>query len=227
MKIRAIITGATGMVGKGVLLECLDDPRVESVLLVNRQLLEMTHPKLREVLVKDFFELSAIEADLTGYNACYFCLGVSSAGMSEAAYSRTTHDLTLHFATTLLTHSPDLTFCYVSGAGTDSSTQGSSMWARVKGHTENRLLALPFRAVYMFRPAFIQPQRGIRSKTRLYNLLYMVLAPLQPLISKYPRYYTTTSRMGQAMINVALNGYSKKVLESEDINKTSGEVSNN
>jgi uncharacterized protein YbjT (DUF2867 family) len=218
MKLKAIITGASGMVGRGVLLECLDAPLVEAVLMVNRTRLPIQHPKLQEVLIPDFFDLAALVPHLTGYNACFFCLGVSSAGMSEAAYTRLTYDLPLHFATTLLAKVPDLTFCYVSGAGTDSSGRGRSMWARVKGRTENALLKLPFRAVYTFRPGYIQPQRGIRSRTRLYNLLYLVLAPLQPLIRKYPRYYTTTTRLGRAMINVALNGYSKNILESEDIN---------
>ena len=161
MKIKAIITGSTGMVGKGVLLECLESPHVESVLVINRHSVDLKHEKLKEIIHTDFQDLSAIEEQLTGYNTCYFCLGVSAAGMSEKDYSRITYDLTLNFAQTLLKLNPELTFCYISGAGTDSSEKGRMMWARVKGKTENALLALPFKAAYMLRPAFIQPMKDI------------------------------------------------------------------
>ncbi|SMB99040.1 conserved hypothetical protein, partial [Hymenobacter roseosalivarius DSM 11622] len=154
MKIRAILTGATGMVGEGVLHECLNDPDVEQVLSINRKPYGVTHPKLREIVHRDFQDLSAIQDQLAGYNACFFCLGVSSVGMKEPEYRRITFDLTLHFATALLQRNPDLTFCFVSGAGTDGTGQGKVMWARVKGQTENALLQLPFKQAYMFRPGF-------------------------------------------------------------------------
>lgn len=218
MKLNVIITGSTGMVGKGVLLECIDSPDVESILVINRSPVDIRHPKVKEIIHKDFFDWSAIRAQLSGYNCCFFCLGVSAAGMKEADYRRLTYDLTLGFAKVVLFLNPDMTFCYVSGAGTDSSEKGRMMWARIKGKTENDLLSLGFKAAYMFRPGYIHPMRGIKSRTPLYNAFYRVLKPLYPLLKRMPKYVTDNVTIGRAMIAVAKNGYSKGVLESLDIN---------
>ena len=207
------------MVGKGVLLECLDHPDVESVLVINRSSIGMQHPKLVEVIHKDFHDLSSIADKLSGFNACYFCMGVSVIGLSEEAYTKITYDLTLHFAQTLVGLNPEMTFCYVSGTGTDSSEKGRSMWARVKGKTENAVLGLAFKQAYIFRPGYIQPMKGIRSKTTAYNLVYLMFKPLYPLLKLIiPGFVTSTVAVGIAMINVVLNGYSKKHLENRDIN---------
>ncbi len=177
MKIKAIITGATGMVGEGVLHECLKHADVESVLVINRKPCGVEHPKLKEIIHKDLFDLSSIEDQLSGYNACYFCAGVSSVGKKENEYKRITYDLTISFANTLVKLNPDMTFCYISGVGTDSTEKGKSMWARVKGKTENDLLELPFKGVYMFRPGYIQPTKGLRNTYKIYK----VVAPFYPL----------------------------------------------
>ena len=178
-----------------------------------------TDAKLREVVHGDFTDFSAIENELSDYDACFFCLGVSSAGMTEAEYTRVTYDITMAAARTLMKVSPGMTFEYISGTGTDSSEKGRSMWARVKGKTENALLALPFKASYMFRPGFIQPLHGIKSKTRVYRFFYAVSKPLLPMLKAiFPQYVTTTERLGRAMIAVARHGYPKKVLEMRDIN---------
>lgn len=218
MKLKVIITGSTGMVGKGVLLECIDSPEVEQILVINRSPVGITHPKLKEIIHKDFFDWSGIREQLHGYNACFFCMGVSSVGMNEADYRRMTYELTLGFAKELLAKNNDMTFCYVSGAGTDSTEQGRMMWARVKGKTENDLLGLGFKDAYMFRPGFIQPMRGIKSKTALYQVIYNIISPLYGLLRRMPKYVTTTVVIGKAMIRVAMDGYDKKVLESIDIN---------
>src|SRR5262245_52138436 len=201
---RVVIFGATGMVGKGVLLECLDDPRVDEILLVSRHALDVHHPKIREVLHEDFFDFSTIESRFAGLDACFFCLGVSSVGMSEDEYRRLTYDLTLAAATAIANVTAGcLTFCYVSGEGTDSTERGRTAWARIKGQTENALMRLPFEAAYMFRPGYIQPLRGIRSKTRWYQAGYDVLGWLYPLLRRaLPRYVTTTVNLGRAMIQV-------------------------
>jgi uncharacterized protein YbjT (DUF2867 family) len=216
--VNVIIFGATGMVGAGVLLECLEDPRVRSVLAVGRKSCGVAHPKLREHLRADFFDYRDAAADLTGHDACFFCLGVSSAGILEPEYHRLTYDLTLAVAQALLAANPALTFCYVSGEGTDSTERGRFMWARVKGKTENHLLRLPFSA-YLFRPGFIQPLKGVRSKTRLYQAFYDLAGPLFPLLRRLlPRHVTTTASVGRAMIEVAAHGHVKRVLENPDIN---------
>jgi uncharacterized protein YbjT (DUF2867 family) len=216
---RVILFGATGMVGQGVLRECLLDAEVQSVLSIGRTATGQKHEKLREILRKDLADLSAIESELRGYDACFFCLGVSSAGMTEADYRAVTYDLTLAVARTLVKLNPGMTFIYVSGAGTDSSEKSRFMWARVKGKTENDLLQLPFKAEYMFRPGIIQPLHGIRSKTAAYQFFYTVMAPVTPLLTALlPRYATTTERIGRAMIEVASHGAPKPVLESQDIN---------
>ena len=214
MKIKVIITGATGMVGEGVLHECLLHPNVESVLVINRKPCGVKHEKLKEIIHKDLFDLSSIEDQLVGYNACYFCAGVSSAGKNEDEYKHITYDLTINFANTLAKLNPDMTFCYVSGVGTDSTEKGRSMWARVKGKTENDLLKLPFKSAYMFRPGYIQPTKGLKNT---YNM-YKVAAPFYPLWKLlFPKYVTTLREIGLAMITVTLHGSSKQILECRDI----------
>lgn len=202
------------MVGEGVLLECLQQADVEQVLSISRRPSGHAHPKLRELLVPDFFDLTAIEGELAGYTACFFCAGISSVGMSEDAYTHTTHDLTLHFAKTLLRHSPDLTFCFVSGSGTDSLGTSRQMWARVKGRTENDLLQLPFRSAYMFRPGLMQPLPGqAHVKTG-----YAIMGGLVPLLRRVaPRFACTLREVGQAMLHAARQGAPKQVLEVKDI----------
>ena len=213
-----IVFGATGMVGSGVLIECLEDPRVRSVLVVGRRPCGVAHPRLRELMRSDFFDYSDAKADLKGHDACFFCLGVSSAGMREAAYYRLTYELTLSAAGALAELNPELTFCYVSGEGPDSTERGRFIWARVKGKTENHLLRMPFKA-YMFRPGYIQPLKGVRSKTKLYQAFYNVLGPIYPLLKRLlPNHVTTTENVGRAMVQVAASGCSKHVLENSDIN---------
>jgi uncharacterized protein YbjT (DUF2867 family) len=217
---KVILFGATGMVGQGCLRECLLAPSVESVLAVGRSATGQRHAKLREILHDNFLDYSAIESELEGFDACFFCLGVSSLGMSEARYRHLTYDLTMAAAKTLSRRNPNMVFVYVTGAGTDSTERGSLMWARVKGKTENDLLKLPFRAAYMFRPAGIQPLHGIRSRTAWVQALYVTAAPLLALLGRVaPKYMTTTEQVGRAMIKVARDGYPKPVLESEDINR--------
>jgi len=214
MKIKTIITGATGMVGEGVLHECLLHPDVEKVLVINRKPCEVTHPKLTEIIHSDFFDLSLIEGQLNNYNACFFCLGVSSVGMKEEEYKRFTYDLTINFAETLVKRNPGMTFCYVSGAGTDSSEKGRIMWARVKGKTENDLMKLHFKNAYLFRPGYMQPTKGLKNTLTYYKFgswLYPVLRIL------FPKHVSTLKELGLAMINVAVKGYGKSVLEVKDI----------
>jgi uncharacterized protein YbjT (DUF2867 family) len=216
---KVIIFGATGMVGQGVLRECLLDREVESVLTIGRGATGQQNGKLREIVHQDFADFSAIAESLSGYDACFFCLGVSSVGMTEQEYRRVTYDITMAAAQTLARLNPDMTFLYVSGAGTDSSERGRVMWARVKGETENALLRLPFKAQYMLRPAFIQPMHGIQSKTKLYRALYAVMGPLYPVLKALlPKYVTTTEQVGRAMIGIAKRGAPKHVLENQDIN---------
>jgi uncharacterized protein YbjT (DUF2867 family) len=215
---KVILFGATGMVGQGVLRECLLDPEVRSVLAIGRRETGVQHEKLREIVHKDFSDFSAIEGDLSGYDACFFCLGVSAAGMSEQEYSHVTYDVTMAVAQTLVNHNPGITFLYVSGAGTDSTERGRMMWARVKGKTENALLAMPFKAAYMFRPGYIQPLHGIASSTRLTRVLYAVTGPLFPVWKRlFPNYVTTTEQLGLAMIHVAKHGAPKRILENQDL----------
>ena len=216
---RVLLFGATGMVGHGVLLECLEDPDVASVLAVVRSPTGVDHPKLRELVHEDFFDYSAIETELVGHDACFFCLGVSAAGKSEEAYRRLTYDLTTAAAETLHRLNPEMTFCYVSGTGTDSTESGRVMWARVKGATENRLLRLGFGAAFMFRPGYIQPVKGVRSKTSWYQAIYSVLGPLYPVWRTLaPALVTTTEKVGRAMIQVARDGFPEPILETRDIN---------
>jgi hypothetical protein len=218
--IRVIITGSTGMVGKGVLLECLDNPAVSQILVINRHTLNIQHPKLKEVITNNFYDLSSIEQELKGYDACYFCLGVSAFRMKEEDYHHITYDLTISVAQTLLRLNPGLVFCYISGQGTDSSEKGKTMWARVKGKTENALLAMPFKAAYMFRPGYIHPMRGVKSRTALYNALYAVMKPLYPVLKRlFPNSTTTNQAIGKAMIAVVQDPIQKQILNSPDINQ--------
>ena len=211
---KVILFGATGMVGQGVLRECLRDPEVTEVLAVLRSATGQRHPKLREIVHGDFNDFSALQLD---GDACFWCLGISSAGMSEAEYTRITYEYTIAAAKVLVR--PTMTFIFVSGAG----AQGTAMWARVKRRTEEALFAMPFKEVYVFRPGMIQPLHGIRSRTRLYNVLYPLLYPLM-LVAKLvtPRLVTDTERVGRAMLHIAKKGYPKKVLENPDINAASG-----
>jgi len=217
---KVIITGATGMVGKGVLLECLESDRVESVLLVNRHSLTpaIDHPKLKEVLHGDFTNLEPIREALNGYDACFFCMGASAAGKSEEEYRRITFDIAREFAATLHDLNPSMVFNYVSGQGTDTTEGGSTMWARVKGKTENMILATGFQDAYMFRPGIILPERGIRSRTPLYNALYMLLRPFHGILKKRES-VTTTTAVGRAMIHSVLSPQKKKILDGADINE--------
>jgi uncharacterized protein YbjT (DUF2867 family) len=216
---KVILFGVTGMVGQGVLRECLASRQVESVLSIGRRISGKSHPKLQEIAHQDFTDFSSIESQLSGYDACFFCLGVSSIGMSEAAYRRVTYDFTIAAARALARLNPQMTFIYVTGAGTDSSEKGSTMWARVKGQTENELFRLPFRAAYAFRPAYIHPMSGIVPKTAWIGAFYAVLGPLYPLWKKlFPKYVTTTVQIGRAMLHAAREGAPKRVLESQDIN---------
>jgi uncharacterized protein YbjT (DUF2867 family) len=215
---KVMLFGASGMVGQGALRECLLDSEVTAVLSIVRSNTGQQHEKLREIVHKDFFDFSSIESELSGFDACFFCLGVSSAGMSEENYRRVTYDITLAAARTLVKLNSNMTFVYVSGAGTDSSEHGRVMWARVKGRTENALLRLPFKAAYMFRPALIVPLHGITSKTKLYRVFYAVLGLLLPLLRAFPKYVTTTEKLGRAMLIAAKRGAPKPVLESADIN---------
>lgn len=216
---KVIIFGATGMVGQGVLRECLLDAEIKRVITIGRSPTGKSDEKIRECLSADLANLSGFEDELRDADACFFCLGVSSVGLAEAAYRQVTYDLTLAVAGKLAQLSPRLTFIYVSGAGTDSSEQGRSMWARVKGVTENALLRVPFKTVCMFRPAFIQPLHGVTSKTRLYRTIYALSAPITPMLTRFfPGYVTTTERVARAMIKIAKHGTPKPVLESRDIN---------
>ena len=215
-----VLFGATGMVGQGVLRECLLDPDVEAVLSVGRNATPQRHERLRQIVHADLFDLSAIESELSGFDACFFCLGVSSAGMTEDDYRRVTYGLTISVARSLAKLNPQMTFIYVSGMGTDSTGHGRTMWARVKGEAENALLRLPFKAAYMFRPALIVPLHGIKSKTRLYRILYAAMGPALPwLYAVAPKYVTTTEQVARAMLAVAKRGAPVSILENSDINK--------
>lgn len=220
-----LLFGATGMVGDAVLHECLADPRVDSVLAVTRSSLEETSPKLREHRHTDFYSYDTLAPELAAIDACFFCLGVSAAGLGEREYHQQTFDLTLAAARALASAHPGATFCYVSGQGTDSTERGRTMWARVKGKTENALLALPLEA-YMFRPGVIRPRPGGRpSKTRLYRAAYVVLEPLFPLLRRLaPSHVTTAENLGRAMIEVAERGYRSRILENADINRIGEEA---
>jgi uncharacterized protein YbjT (DUF2867 family) len=213
-----ILFGATGMVGQGVLRECLLDPGVERVLAIGRGPSGKSDPKLRDLVLKDLTDYASVAGELAGYDACFFCLGVTSAGMSEADYRKVTVDIAAAAARALVEKNPQMTFVYVSGAGSDSTGTSRTMWARVKGEGENAILSLPFRGKFVFRPAFIRPLHGITSRTALYRVLYVVLWPLYPVIAAlFPSHVTTTERVGRAMLSVARKGHPKAILENDDI----------
>ena len=220
MKIKVIITGATGMVGEGVLLHCLDNPDVEQVLIVNRKHYDREHPKLKELLVPDFMDLAKATDQLTGYDACFFCAGVSSVGKKEPEYTHLTYDLTLNFAQTVAGLNPGMVFTYVSGSHTDSTEKGSTMWARVKGRTENALFKLPFKKAYAFRPGIMKPVDGQQSLNGVYRW-FMWLYPVVHFF--VPKSTLTLNEVGQAMINCVTKGYPKSVLEINDIRALSQE----
>ncbi len=213
-KLRVIITGATGMVGEGVLHECLNAPEVEKVLLLNRRASGIQHLKVTEVVHPDLFDLTAVEAELTGYNACFFCLGTTSVGKSEEEYYRTTYDLTMQVATTLSRLNGSMTFCYISGVGTNSSQKGGSNWSRVKGKVENDLKLLPFEKVYNFRPGFLQPTPGLKNTLGFYRYINWLFPVLRPLM---PGMLGTLKELGLGMIHATAYGYPKDVLEVKDI----------
>jgi uncharacterized protein YbjT (DUF2867 family) len=214
MKINAIIFGATGMVGEGVLHESLNHVDVESVLVIGRRSCNVKHQKLKELIHADFFDYSTVEEHLKGYHACYFCLGVSSVGKNEKEYTRITYDLTMSAARTLSRLNPGMTFCYVSGAGTDSTEKGRIMWARVKGKTENDLMKLLFKAAYAFRPGFIKPIKGLKNGYLVSKILGVIYPVLKAL---FPKYVCTLHDLGLAMIQVTLTGYPQRTIENKDI----------
>jgi uncharacterized protein YbjT (DUF2867 family) len=219
---KVLILGVTGMIGQGVLLECLRDPGVQQVITLGRSATGANDAKLREIVHRDLLDYSGMESALAGFDACFFCLGVASAGMKEADYERITYGFTMAVAEPLSRVNPGMTFIFVSGSGTDGSEKGRAMWARVKGRTENALLRLPLNA-YMFRPGFIQPLDGIESKTPMYRKFYQVLGPLMPLLRRtLPSLILTTREIGQAMLAVARQGYEKRVLEVKDIRRVVG-----
>jgi uncharacterized protein YbjT (DUF2867 family) len=215
---KVLLFGATGMVGQGVLRECLLDADVTEVVTLGRTATGMRHAKLREIVHRDLFDYAPIEGELSGFDACFFCLGVSSFRMSEADYTRLTYDLTMAAARTLARLNPAMTFVYVTGAGSDSTEHGRSMWARVKGRTENALLRLPFKAAFMFRPGAIVPMHGVRSKTALYQAMYSLTRPVLPVLQRvFPNAIVTTEQVGRAMLAVAKRGAPAAILESRDI----------
>jgi uncharacterized protein YbjT (DUF2867 family) len=215
---RVLIFGGSGMVGQGVLLECVRDGEISEVLLVGRSASGLAGGRVRELVCRDLFDLSGVEAELAGFDACFFCLGVSAGGMSEAEYRRLTYDLTVSVARTLVRLNPGMVFEYVSGAGTDSTEKGKTMWARVKGQTENALLGMGFKGAYMFRPGVIVPMDGIKSKTKAYRFFYAIFGPVLPVVKKmFPRSMTSTRELGRAMIKVAKVGWESGVVEAGDI----------
>lgn len=214
MAAKIILTGSTGMVGEGVLLECLANPEITEVLMINRRHSSIRHAKLKELIVPDMFDLGAVADKLVGYNGCLFCAGISSVGMKEKEYHRITYELTVYFAETILSKNPGMIFSYVSGTGTDSSEQGKLMWARVKGKTENKLMRMPFKNVYNFRPGFMKPSPGQKNIKTFYKIV-SALSPLFKLLM--PSLMSTMQQVGQAMINSVLHGYTKQILEVKDI----------
>jgi uncharacterized protein YbjT (DUF2867 family) len=217
-KIKVIITGTTGMVGEGVLHECLGHPMVEEVLIINRKPLNRSHPKLKELIHSNFYDMTTIVEQLRDYDACFFCLGVSSVGMNEAEYANVSYDLTIYVAETLTKLNKNMIFTYVSGVGTDSTEKGRTMWARVKGRTENKLLSMPFKSAYMFRPGYLQPTAGLQFTHKYYQYLGWLYKLVKPIA---PRSINSLKELGQAMINCVLFGYKKNILNPKDIYKMS------
>ena len=219
---KVLIFGATGMVGQGVLLECLRDTEVEFVVTLGRTATGVRDPRLREIVHRDLLNYGGMEESLAGFDACFFCLGVASTGMKEAEYERVTYGFTMAAAEAVSRVNPGMTFTYISGSGTDSTERGRVMWARVKGRTENALLRLPLNA-YAFRPGFIEPMDGIQSKTPMYRMFYNVLGPLLPVLHRaFPNRILSTREIGQAMLAVARHGYDKRILETKDMRRVVG-----
>jgi uncharacterized protein YbjT (DUF2867 family) len=219
--IKVIVTGASGMVGEGVLLECIRHPEVERIVVVGRRPCGVVHEKVKELLVRDFFNLTSVESELKGFDACFFCLGVSSIGLKEPEYTKLTYDLTLNFANLVSRQNSGMTFCYVSGAGTDSTEKGRSMWARVKGRTENKLMTLPFKRALAFRPGVMHPTPGMKNTLPYYKYFAWIWYLGRPIS---PSVFLRLSEVGTAMINAAIHGSEKKVLEARDIYALSRKV---
>lgn len=214
MEIKVIITGATGMVGEGVMLECLENPQVKEVLMVNRRHFDLQHAKLKELIVPDFLKAEQFSEQLKGYDACFFCAGISSIGVNEEKFTHATYDTTIHFAETVAAANPSMVFTYVSGKSTDSTEKGKVMWARVKGRTENALMRLPFKRAYNFRPAFMKPMPGQKNVPGIYRFL----AGIYPVwLFLFPKWSTTMREVGQAMINAVTKGYDQQIIEVSDI----------
>jgi uncharacterized protein YbjT (DUF2867 family) len=214
MSVKIIITGVTGMVGEGVLHECLLSDEVSEILVVNRKPYGINHPKIKELIHKNFYDLSTIKEQLKGYNGCLFCLGTTSVGKDELEFTKITYTLTMHFAQTLAEQNNNMTFCYISGAGTDSTEKGRSMWARVKGKTENDLGKLPFKAVYLFRPGMLRPTKGMKNTLSYYKYITWIYPVLRAIL---PRFVSTLAELGQAMLKTVTQGYEKNILEVKDI----------
>ncbi|HEX5659531.1 MAG TPA: NAD-dependent epimerase/dehydratase family protein [Polyangiales bacterium] len=217
---RVALYGATGMIGSGVLRECLLDQDVQEVIAIGRRPNGKSDPKLRDLILPNLLDYASVQGELVGLDACFFCLGISSVGLDEQAYTEITYEYALAAAHALLVHNPNLTFVFISGANADSTERGRVMWARVKGKAENALLALPFKAVFVFRPAFVQPLHGISSRTTGYNVLYRIISPLVPVIRwAFPKYVTTTERVGRAMLRVAKQGAAQRLFENWEIDQ--------
>ena len=209
--IKVIITGSTGMVGEGVLFECLQNAKVSEVLIVNRRHYKLSHPKLKELIVPDFFETDQFAESIKGYDACFFCAGISSVGMKEEKYTHITYDTTMAFAKVLLSHNSNMSFCYISGSHTDSSEKGRLMWARVKGRTEKDLMKLPFKGVYNFRPGGMLPFPGQKNWKAVYKFIVKIIKAVSP------KNVITMEELGRSMINAVTIGYPKHILEIPDI----------
>lgn len=226
MKINAVITGSSGMIGQGVLMECLENENVEKILLLNRSKSGLSHPKVTEIILPDVSDPSEHLDLIKEYNAIYYCLGTSAVGKSDAEYERITYTMTLAFAQKVHAVNPDAVFIYISADGADSTEKSSMFWAKTKGRIENAIRSMGFRKFYSFRPGFIRPLRGIRSRTPAYNLVYIVLAPLLPLIERlFKNGVTNTEKIGKAMISVTQNGYTPDILFNKDINKAAAGIS--
>ncbi len=219
--IKTVIFGATGMVGKAVLLECLEDERIKEVTCIARKSLDIKHPKLRVLICKDFNNLNELSSKIQGYNVCYYAIGIPSSGLSEDDYNRITYDYTIAAAEMLLVNNPNLIFCYVSAKGADSSEKSNNMWARVRGKTENKLMSYPFKKFYSFRIGYVLPMKGVKSNVKNYRIFYALSSPFYGLIKNFPSFACTTVEVAQAMINVNYFDYNSSILESRDIIKVS------
>tara|TARA_B000000437_G_C11634059_1_gene300746 strand:+ start:335 stop:1000 length:666 start_codon:yes stop_codon:yes gene_type:complete len=217
---KVIITGSTGMVGKGVLLQCLEDNRIKKILLVNRTSIKINNPKIKEIICDNFLNLNNHEKDFTGYDACFHCMGISVVGSSDEYYKTTTYDITKIITDLVFKGNKNAVFNYVTGEGTDSSEKGPIRWARIKGKAENYILQKGFKDSYMFRAGIIIPEKGIKSRTKIYNLFYVLMRPVYPILKLLP-FITTTSKLGNAMINTLFFNYKKKIINNIHINKIS------